>query len=295
MWKQEMSHFLKDFGRGDHGNEHYQKFFFGACSLLAYRDLDTAQGYFRKAGFESVNLIDIDGAQCYIVYNEKTLLILFRGTEPTQLSDVWADMKAWKTKRAGQRKGSIHTGFKKELDKVWGSVDSCIKNNPGKKIYIAGHSLGGAMATLAAARIQRNEDFVKVYTYGAPRVGDRRFVMTCNFTHVRIQNNNDVVCKVPLQLLGYKHMCKSVYINHYGNIRNLTYWQTAKDQWRSRLAAWKKFTFFDGAFDHSMDKYCKKLHKIWEEDVFAHRSNISTWKKEGDDKQLARAMHRGWD
>ena len=78
---------------------------------------------------------------------------------------------------------------------------------------------------------------------------------------IRMQNNNDIVCKVPLMLLGYKHMCTPVYINHYGNIRKLTYWQVAKDQWRSRLAAWKKFTFFDGAFDHSMDKYCKKLHR----------------------------------
>ena len=42
-----MSLFLKDFGRGDHGNEQYQKFFFGCCSLLAYRDQYTVEEYFR--------------------------------------------------------------------------------------------------------------------------------------------------------------------------------------------------------------------------------------------------------
>ena len=276
-----MSLFLKDFGRGDHGNEQYQKFFFGCCSLLAYRDTTTVEEYFRRIGYDSINLVDIDGAQCYIIYNKKTLLICFRGTEPKELNDVWADMKAWKTRRGGQRKGTVHAGFKHELDKVWGSVETCIKNNPGKEIYITGHSLGGAMATIAASRIQNNPDFKKVYTYGAPRVGDRRFVLSCNFIHVRMQNNNDIVCKVPLLLLGYRHMCTPVYINHYGNIRKLTYWQVAKDQWRSRLAAWKKFTFFDGAFDHSMDKYCKKLHKLWEQDVYIHRSEVSAIKKEG--------------
>ena len=63
-----MSLFLKDFGRGDHGNEQYQKFFFGCCSLLAYRDTTTVEEYFRRIGYDSINLVDIDGAQCYIIY-----------------------------------------------------------------------------------------------------------------------------------------------------------------------------------------------------------------------------------
>ena len=244
-----MNHFLKDFGRGDHGSKLYQKFFFGVCSLLAYRDLDTADKYFRKAGFSSINLVDINEAQCYIVYNDKAILIIFRGAEPREDNDVWAD----------QRKGNVHAGFEKELDKVWSSVKTCIDNNSDKEIYIAGHGLGGAMATIAASRIQKYKNFKQVFTYGAPRVGDRKFIASCNFRHVRVQNNNDIVSKIPSMLLGYKHMCEPIYINHYGNIRKLTYWQTAKDRWR----ALKKFQLFDPASDHDMDKYCTKLHKLW--------------------------------
>ena len=49
-----MSLFLRDFGRGDHGNEQYQKFFFGCCSLLAYRDTTTVEEYFRRIGYDSI-------------------------------------------------------------------------------------------------------------------------------------------------------------------------------------------------------------------------------------------------
>ena len=42
--------------------------------------------------------------------------------------------------------------------------------------------------------------------------------------------------------------------------------QKIKDMFRGRWAAIKKFQFFDGIYDHSMDKYCSKLHKIWQAD-----------------------------
>ena len=218
-----------------------------------------SEKYFRQAGFESISMMDVKGAQCYLLANEKTAIIVFRGTEPKQKSDIWADIKAWK--RQSETKGSVHAGFKGEVDKLWNGVQTFIRDNQDKELFITGHSLGGAMATIAASRIQNNPDFKKVYTYGAPRVGDRRFVLSCNFSHVRMQNNNDIVCKVPLLLLGYRHMCTPVYINHYGNIRKLTPWQKWKDHWRGRLAAIKKLQVFDGIRDHSIDKYCRALLK----------------------------------
>ena len=256
MWIEKMHHFLKDFGRGNHGSKSYQKFFFSVCSLLAYRDLNTVDEYFRKAGFSSVNLIDEDEVQCYIVYNDKTILIIFSSLEGTKSKII--DIG-----------GSPHIGFKKELDKVWSSVRTCIDSNSDKEIYIAGHGLGGAMATIAASRIQKHENFKQVFTYGAPRVGDRKFVASCDFRHIRVQNNNDAVSKIPSTLLGYKHMCEPTYMNYYGNIRKLTYWQTTKDRWRSL----KKFQMVDDTSDHDMDKYCTKLHKLWQKE----KRKISKW------------------
>ena len=134
------------------------------------------------------------------------------------------------------------------------------------------------MATLAASRVKKYDNFKCLYTYGSPRVGNRRFLMGCDFPHVRIQNNNDLVCQTPPMLLGYRHHVPSTYINFYGNIRKLTKWQKIKDMFRGRWRAIQKFQFFDGIMDHNMDKYCSKLHKVWEQEVYAHRSEVSSFK-----------------
>jgi triacylglycerol lipase len=251
MWIQKMDHFLKDFGRGDHGSKSYQKFFFSVCALLAYKDLNTVDEYFRKVGFGSVNLIGEDGVQCYIVYNDKAILIIFCSLKGTKSNIIDPLIKG----------NSPLIGAKK-LDKIWISVRTCIDSNSDKDIYIAGHGLGGAMATIAASRIQKHANFKQVFTYGSPRVGDRKFVDSCDFRHIRVQNNNDAVSKIPSALLGYKHMCEPTYMNYYGNIRKLTCWQTTKDRWRSL----KIIQMVDDTSDHDMDKYCTKLHKLWQKE-----------------------------
>lgn len=44
-------------------------------------------------------------------------------------------------------------------------------------LWITGHSLGGALSTLYAARIKTlGYSIDGIYTYGSPRVGDKRFV-----------------------------------------------------------------------------------------------------------------------
>jgi triacylglycerol lipase len=112
-----------------------------------------------------------------------------------------------------------------------------------------------------ASRLDANE----LYTFGSPRVGDRRFVKemsTDKIKHYRFVNNNDIVTRVPPPIV-YRHHGELVYINHYGNIRKMTAWQRIKDQWRGRLAAWKKREFFDGARDHSMDLYHRKIYHVY--------------------------------
>ena len=80
-----------------------------------------------------------------------------------------------------------------------------------------------------------------------------------------MRNNNDLVPTVPPAWIGFNHVGKVTYINHYGYIRAYTWWQKFKDHWRGHMSAWKKLQFFDGLRDHSMDKYCKALYNSWKE------------------------------
>ena len=77
--------------------------------------------------------------------------------------------------------------------------------------------------------------------------------------HHRFVNNNDIVTKIPLALIFYRHHGKLIYINHYGKIRNMTWWQRFKDGIRGRRAAWWNKQPFDGLRDHDIAAYHKKI------------------------------------
>jgi triacylglycerol lipase len=223
---------------------------------IAYLDGKEAKAKYKKLGFTGHMFFDNDGAQCHAVWNKDMYVLCFRGTEPDEFSDIKADLNALPD-RAHNGNGLVHNGFQEELNKIWGQVHNHYnKTGIGKSFFICGHSLGGAMATLAASR------FTKVdclYTYGSPRAGTRKFVKSITCKHYRHVNNNDIVPKVPFAFLGYRHHGELRYINFYGNIRKMTYWQRVKDGWRGRMAAWKNKQPFDGARDHSMDNYIKYL------------------------------------
>ena len=53
-----------------------------------------------------------------------------------------------------------------------------LKNNPNRKVYITGHSLGGAVATIGAARLISmgiDPNQIEILTFGAPAVGNQAF------------------------------------------------------------------------------------------------------------------------
>ena len=77
------------------------------------------------------------------------------------------------------------------------------QNGVNKQLLITGHSLNAALATLYADRIADTSS--ACYTFGSPRVGDKKLIDNMNFTCYRIRNNNDIVTRVPPEWIGYTH------------------------------------------------------------------------------------------
>ncbi|MBW4454216.1 MAG: 50S ribosome-binding GTPase [Nostoc indistinguendum CM1-VF10] len=96
--------------------------------------------------------------------------------------------------------GEIHLGFALLMEEILPKIQFLIEELKPEKICFTGHSLGGALATLAAYRL-RNRDFtISVYTFGAPRVGDSAFASRykdSKVPHFRIENKNDIVPHLP--------------------------------------------------------------------------------------------------
>ena len=252
---------LESLGSGTLESNSYCKYFFSAISLLAYRDPDKAKPYWEKLGYRWT-FYEEEGAQCYLLENDNHIIVAFRGTEPKEFSDIKADLKFLKTYHRGE--GKVHRGF---MIEVWKLADSLTKHiyQTSKQVYITGHSLGGAMATLYSTFCRPQRPPI-VYTYGAPRAGNIEYCTKYPNELYRVVNNNDMVPTVPPSLVGYRHVGEVVYINHYGNVRNLTPWQKFKDKWRGHMAAWRKLEFFDSIRDHSIDKYCWAMYNNWKKD-----------------------------
>lgn len=230
-------------------------------SNYAYLDADEAKPRFKSMGYPYHRFYDRKGAQCHIVWNKEEFIIAFRGTEPKEHSDIIADLNIFPDHEKCDGLESVYTyvhdGFQNELDKLWPDIEKSVAKIKKQKLYITGHSLGAAMATIAASRLKSKVE--TLYTFGSPRVGNRNFVDNLDVQHYRFVNNNDVVPSAPWALLGYRHHGTLVYINYHGNIVPMTTWRRVKDKIRGRFRALQKMQFFDGFYDHSIKEYCKNL------------------------------------
>ncbi len=89
--------------------------------------------------------------------------------------------------------GNVHRGFRNILMDLLGPIASALEDVT-KPLYYAGHSLGGALATLAASL----RSPTAVYTFGAPRVGDAAFAQAlAGISVFNIFNPKDIVTELP--------------------------------------------------------------------------------------------------
>jgi len=235
---------------------------FAQLAQIAYCDEKEAKSQARKLGFTTIEFYELNGAQAYRFMNKHDIVIACRGTEPTELNDISADLKAAPV--IADTIGRVHQGFKDEVDELWPMVKEDLKRvGKTRNGWFCGHSLGAAMATLMASRCEDDPEapnIEELYTYGSPRVGWRKFVNSLDVVHHRWVNNNDIVTRVPLAIMGYKHDGTEHYMNAYGNVRKMTGWQRIKDRWRGMWMGIKTGTV-DNFGDHSMTNYIANLEK----------------------------------
>ncbi|MEB0199899.1 lipase family protein [Pseudomonas sp. 5S4] len=148
--------------------------------------------------FDDSNNEDGTDTQAFISHHDEIVLITVRGTQ--EGADFFRDGDALQVPFVGGQ-GKAHQGFHSAYLAIHDFVLIYLsKFYTGQKIIICGHSLGGAITTLLAEALRRNEQGydVLLYTYGSPRAGDSTFVEGASkLVHHRIVNNNDPVPSVP--------------------------------------------------------------------------------------------------
>ena len=240
-------------------------------AVVVYKDFLTKLRY---GGFEWVETFNSDATdtQAFLTKNKDFAVLAFRGTEPTRMQDILTDLKA-------SKKFEAHGGFTYAFDSIAVDIVKHLEKLHGLPLYITGHSLGAALATVATYSLEHNypelgATIAACYTFGSPRVGSRKYDFRAPI--YRVVNTTDIVTTVPLLAMGYVPL---------GDVRYLG--MKDGEFQRGIPALHRLFLFLLAVFklfgplvrDHGIDHYRRKLRVIAEERakeiaVLEHHRNI---------------------
>ncbi|CEF69934.1 Lipase, class 3 family-containing protein [Strongyloides ratti] len=162
-----------------------------------------------------------------VSHDDKAIIISFRGSTGFLQLAQEASGEIFNKPIPFFSGGAVSLYFYNAFNDVWtkGLKDSFLglKNKyPTYKVYVTGHSLGGAMACICAATIVKSgyisSNNILLYTMGEPRVGDDDFVKgfdKLNIEAYRIIHKHDLVPHLPPDhLFGYKHHKEEIFYNN---------------------------------------------------------------------------------
>ncbi len=223
------------------------------------------------------------GTEGFIAGDEEKIIIAFRGTSEIKdwLTDAASIQKSWSSIL---NIGKVHSGFFDSLNSVWSLLMEHLQelHTKDQRIWITGHSLGGALAALTYATLRLQEpkyELAGAYTFGQPRIGDQvmcqAFDADSKHHFFRVVNNNDIVPRVPSKVVRqvlslalfagkkihdlhtYEHMGTLLYFDANGKlIQDATF----MDRLLGRFEGYKNNILkgeinLDSIEDHCMDDY----------------------------------------
>lgn len=213
------------------------------ASNLAYQNKALVETTALAWGFQDVKFLEVKkGAdidtQCFVAGDKKNILIAFRGSD--NIKDWFANFQAVREPGPLQQT-KAHEGFQDalypavmKLTEILTALDSA-----KKKIWLTGHSLGGALCSLFAGMLIENDyEVYGIYTYGSPRPGNESFASQLNEKikgpHYRIVNTGDIVPHVPPEPF-FSHPGNRIILKEHKRIRTKSSW------FSERILALKEF------------------------------------------------------
>ncbi|KAH9054312.1 alpha/beta-hydrolase [Lactarius vividus] len=148
----------------------------------------------------------------------REIVVAFRGSH--ELADVLTDgnfvLAPLASRGVEDNAACVHAGFLFSYNSVRSVVLHAVREQleafPGYVVVLTGHSLGGALASLAALSIKSNFPWaaVRLFTFGQPRTGDAAFAdllesIVGRDNIFRAVHTKDGVPTVIPEYLGYRH------------------------------------------------------------------------------------------
>jgi hypothetical protein len=189
------------------------------ASAAAYSEVG-AKNFASRLRFAQVTPFDSANVQGYWCGSDNVALLVFRGT-----NNIGQWIRDLRVLPAPQEWGWVHLGFASAIAAVENDLRGfdAVAALPCKHVWVSGHSLGGALAVLAAARLKIKKICAPLlHTYGQPAVGladfAQRFDAELPNRLWHVINQRDVVPRVPPL---YRHCGVSKHIVRPGALEDL--------------------------------------------------------------------------
>jgi triacylglycerol lipase len=140
-------------------------------------------------------------------------IVAFAGSDPLKVEDWITDFNVQRSTE------DLHRGFQDAVATVWPAISPVIANRPVPEnpLFCTGHSLGGALAIIAAGRAmsELNVEATAVYTFGSPRTGGAAFfdgyTPRLGDATFRLVHGTDIVATVPTPSpADFRHVGRSM-------------------------------------------------------------------------------------
>ncbi|WP_274918403.1 lipase family protein [Streptomyces sp. WZ-12] len=246
------------------------------ASDLAYKDEATIESRARDWGFDEVRHhqtrftppFPLEDTQAYTAASDHMIITAFRGTEPAEIRDWLSDASTppWP---GPAKTGYVHYGFAEALQSIFPSLKDALTElrTNNQTVWFTGHSLGGALAMLAGARMYLEDPRLQadgVYTYGQPRTCDRILAEAYNkgFSNrmYRFVNNEDIVPQLPPEPV-FTHVDALRYIDSGGKLHESMGLLGGLTDRAKGLTADAFAPATAGIRDHSIKRYLSAIEK----------------------------------
>lgn len=221
---------------------------------------------------DTVRPFDCGDFHGFVAAQQNVAVVAFRGTQT--VGNVLTDVETPLVKHESYP-GHVHCGFSEATDEVFPIVRALLGIvAKGLPVWITGHSLGGAMATLVSVRLVAEGFRVPaVYTYGSPRPGDRHFRDGYQLPNYRFVNDNDLVPHLPFRWC-YKHVGDLKLLDAEGSLlEEITDWRDKKRELRRHAKRVQRahrkdpdpaltHSEFDWLADHQLARYLAAIRQL---------------------------------
>jgi len=181
-------------------------------------------------GISTINVTDTN-TFAYVFTENQVIWVVIRGTQVSSITNWVYNVDFLLTPLFDKNTTiQVHEGFKTDTNTLYPGILTAVRERLSKcascSILLAGHSLGGSIASIVALRLREDIGSISIaeWSYGSPRTGNPAFAQS--HTNIvreswRVVNMLDIVPHIPTHFFDiFRHVPTEVwYQSNYVNFK----------------------------------------------------------------------------